>query len=71
MKDGRKLTSDILDAKGEPENPGSGSDVFDKFRMLAGIIFKKDRVEKILARIDNLEKVKDISELNGLLMQAK
>jgi 2-methylcitrate dehydratase PrpD len=71
MKDGRKLTSDILDAKGEPENPGSSSDVFDKFRMLAGTVFKKDRVERIMEKIDNLEKVKDISELNSLLVQAK
>jgi 2-methylcitrate dehydratase PrpD len=67
MKDGRKLTSDILDAKGEPENPGSSSDIFDKFRMLAGTVFKKDKVERIMEKIDNLEKVKDMSELNSLL----
>jgi 2-methylcitrate dehydratase PrpD len=71
MKDGTKLTSDILDAKGEPENPGSGSDIFDKFRMLAGTVFMKNKVERILEKIDNLEKVKDISELNSLLAQAK
>jgi hypothetical protein len=39
--------------------------------MLAGTVFKKDRVERILEKIDNLEKVKDISELNSLLVQAK
>jgi 2-methylcitrate dehydratase PrpD len=67
MKDGTKLASDILDAKGEPENPGSSSDIFDKFRMLAGTVFKKDRVERIMEKIDSLEKVKDMSELNSLL----
>jgi len=50
---------------------GSSSDIFDKFRMLAGTVFKKDKVERILEKIDNLEKVKDISELNGLLIQTK
>ncbi len=67
MKDGTKLASDILDAKGEPENPGSSGDIFDKFRMLAGTVFKKDKLERIMEKIDNLEKVKDMSELNSLL----
>jgi 2-methylcitrate dehydratase PrpD len=67
MNDGTKLTSDILDAKGEPENPGSSSDIFDKFRMLAGTVLKKDKLERIMEKIDNLEKVKDMAELNSLL----
>ncbi|MBM4330052.1 MAG: MmgE/PrpD family protein [Deltaproteobacteria bacterium] len=71
LKDGRKLTSEILDPKGEPENPGSGSDIYDKFRLLARTVFKAAEVEKIIEKIENLEKVKDISELNSLLMQAR
>jgi len=68
LKDGRRLTSTILDPKGEPENPGSSSDIYDKFRMLAGTVFKTAKVEKILEKIENLEKVKDISELNRFLL---
>jgi 2-methylcitrate dehydratase PrpD len=67
LKDGRKLTSNILDAKGEPENPGTAVDIYDKFRVLAGTVFKAPRIEKIMEKIENLEKVKDISELTGLL----
>lgn len=68
LKDGRKLTSEILDPKGEPENPGSSSDIYDKFRLLASTVFKAAKVEKIVEKIENLEKVKDISELNSLLV---
>jgi 2-methylcitrate dehydratase PrpD len=67
LKDGKKLISDILDSKGEPENPGSNNDIYDKFHMLAGTVFKPNKVEKILEKIGNLEKVKDISELNIFL----
>jgi 2-methylcitrate dehydratase PrpD len=68
LKDGRKLTSTILDPKGEPENPGSGNDVYDKFRMLASTVFKTDRVNKLLEKIDGLEKVRDLTELTSLLV---
>jgi 2-methylcitrate dehydratase PrpD len=68
LKDGRTLTSTILDPKGEPENPGTASDIYDKFRLLAGTVLPAAKVEKILEKIENLEKVKDISELNSLLV---
>lgn len=68
MKDGTKLTSTILDPKGEPENPGSGNDIYDKFRMLASTVFKTDRVDKLLEKIDGLEKIRDLSELTRLLV---
>ena len=68
LKDGRKLTSTVLDPKGEPENPGSGNDIYDKFRMLAGMVLKSDKVDKLLEKIDRLEKVGDISELTNLLI---
>jgi 2-methylcitrate dehydratase PrpD len=60
------LSSTVLDPKGEPENPGTASDIYDKFRLLAGRVFKAAQVEKILEKIENLEKVKDISEWNRL-----
>jgi len=68
MKNGSKMISEILDAKGEPENPGSGNDIYEKFRLLAGTVFKAGRVEKILEKIDSLEKIRDISELTKLLV---
>ena len=68
LKDGKKLTSEIMDAKGEPENPGSGNDIYDKFRMLAGTVFKAERVDDLLEKIDGLEKMRDLSELTRLLV---
>ncbi len=67
LKDGRKLNSEVLDAKGEPENPGGASDIYDKFRMLAGTVFKPERVDKLMEKIEGLEKLKDLSELTKLL----
>jgi 2-methylcitrate dehydratase PrpD len=67
LKDGRKLISQILDPKGEPENPGSETDLYDKFRMLAGMAIRADRVEKVLEKIAGLEKMRDLSELTSLL----
>lgn len=68
LTDGRKLTSEILDPKGEPENPGAENDIYDKFRLLAGTAFKTEKVRKVLEKIDNLEKLKDIAELTNLLV---
>jgi len=68
LKDGRTFASTVLDPKGEPENPGTSSDIYDKFRLLAGTVFPAAKVEKILEKIENLEKVKEISELNSLLV---
>ncbi|MBI5969308.1 MAG: MmgE/PrpD family protein [Deltaproteobacteria bacterium] len=68
LKDGRKFTSEVLDAKGEPEIPGSGSDLYDKFRLLARVVFKEERIEKIIEKIHCLEKIGDISEFTRLLL---
>ena len=68
LKDGRTFASTVLDPKGEPENPGTSSDIYDKFRLLAGTVFPAAKVGKILEKIENLEKVKEISELNSLLV---
>jgi 2-methylcitrate dehydratase PrpD len=68
LKDGRKLTSEILDAKGEPENPGSGNDIYDKFRLLAATVFKREKVDALLEKIDRLEKLGDLSQLTQNLL---
>jgi 2-methylcitrate dehydratase PrpD len=68
LKDGRKLTSEILDPKGEPENPGSGNDIYDKFRLLAGTVFKAEKVDALLEKIDSLEKLGDLSQLTKNLL---
>jgi 2-methylcitrate dehydratase PrpD len=68
LRDGRKLTSEILDPKGEPENPGSGNDIYDKFRLLAGTVFKAEKVDALLEKIDSLEKLGDLSQLTKNLL---
>lgn len=68
LKDGRRLISQVLDAKGEPENPGGKNDLYEKFRDLARTVFGKERVEKIIERINSLEKLGEITELTKLLI---
>lgn len=68
LKDGRQLTAQVLDAKGEPENPGKENDLYDKFRSLARTVLPKEKVEKIIEVIDSLEKMADIFPLTKLLV---
>ncbi len=68
LKDGRKLMAQVLDAKGEPENPGQPEELFAKFRSLARTVLSKEKVEKIIEMINSLEKLPEITPLTRLLM---
>ena len=65
LKNSKVIKSDVEWPKDQP--------VMDKlklekkFRSLAGTFFKDDRIEQLLNKIYNLEKVKDINELIALL----
>lgn len=67
LKDGRKFTAQVLDAKGEPENPGPENELFEKFRSLARTVLHKEKVAKIMEMINSLEKMSDITPLTRLL----
>jgi 2-methylcitrate dehydratase PrpD len=68
LKDGRKFSAQVLDAKGEPENPGPENELYEKFRTLARTVLNKEKVEKIIDMINSLEKMKEIAPLTKLLI---
>ena len=66
-KDGRFLSArrDIM--KGEPEDPVSDRELRRKFDSLTADAVNADRAEKIWQAVFQLEELKSLSELAGLL----
>jgi 2-methylcitrate dehydratase PrpD len=66
-KDGRLLSArrDIM--KGEPEDPVSDQELRRKFNSLTADAVSADRTEKIWQAVFQLEGMKNLSELTGLL----
>jgi len=62
-KNGQSYTESVELPKGEPENPMTKDDVFKKVRLTATRVIGKNKVEKLIKLVDNLEEVKDISEI--------
>ena len=72
MKDGTTYESVIDDPKGDWRNPVTYEDVEEKFRKLANRVYAdKDRTEKIIAFVKNLENEKDMSVLMELVNDVK
>lgn len=68
MKDGTIYESVIDDPKGDWRNPVTYEDVENKFRSLANRIYAdKDRTEKIIAFVKDLENQTDMSQLMALV----
>ena len=72
MKDGTIYESVIDDPKGDWRNPVTYEDVENKFRSLANRIYAdKDRTEKIIAFVKDLENQTDMSQLMALVNDAE
>ena len=69
LASGQRHAAEVIDALGEPENPGSQADQLKKFRALAGVVFAEERMEQIIATVQNLEAMADINSLAALLRQ--
>jgi len=55
--------------KGDPENPGSYEEMVSKFRTLSGNVLDSAIQDQVIATVKQLEKVKDINMLVGLLQK--
>jgi 2-methylcitrate dehydratase PrpD len=69
-KDGKKYAKEIPFAYGHPQNPIHREDLFKKFRDCAKYSKKRLpslRIEKIIEKLSQLEKVKDMREVVKLL----
>ena len=67
LKDGTKLQRRVDQAKGQPGNPLTDGELEVKFRDAAGHALQKDRIEALLAALNRLETVPDVSAIARLL----
>jgi len=66
-KSGQTYAHEVLDAMGEPENPGTMDDQLNKFKDCAGGILHRDRVNELIDRIRHLEESEDLTLVAELL----
>jgi 2-methylcitrate dehydratase PrpD len=66
LKDGTKLQRRVDQAKGQPGNPLTDGELEVKFRDAAGHALQKDRVEALVAALNRLETVPDVSAIARL-----
>ncbi len=71
LKDGRSYTETIPHATGTPENPLTDAQLDAKFRALAGEVMSRERVERALSRLWDMENMNDIRELFPLLRMTR
>lgn len=69
MKNGKVYEHAINKERGCPENPMSQEEIEKKFRKNVEGIFLKDQTEMIIDKVNNLEKLQNISELTKLLVR--
>ena len=60
---GKEYSMKVTYPKGHPKNPMTDKEIEDKFRKLAGNVLPQNKIDAILDRMWNLEKVKDMKEL--------
>ncbi|MVW70692.1 MmgE/PrpD family protein [Bordetella sp. 15P40C-2] len=66
-RDGRELLHRELNRRGSPENPIGRQDVEYKFRNVVDACLSKQEVDRVIALVDQVEKLQDVSELINLL----
>ncbi|MFC1864314.1 MmgE/PrpD family protein [Chloroflexota bacterium] len=67
IKDGTSYETQVDYAKGSLENPMTDDEHTDKFCSLASSILSKQKINQVIAMVDKLEEVKDISHLCTLI----
>jgi 2-methylcitrate dehydratase PrpD len=67
LRNGQRLTHEILHRRGSPENPLSPQDVEYKFRHVVESCLSKGDIDRVLALVDRLEQLDDLSGLISIL----
>ena len=65
LKDGSEIINDVRYPKGHDRNPMSAAEVEDKFKALFGGYGSLRQAERMIALVDELDRMKDIGELVG------
>ncbi len=69
-RDGRSFSHEILNRRGSPENPMTRQDVEYKFRNVVASCLSPDRIDRVIALVDGLERLDNTNELIELLAAA-
>ena len=67
MNNGEKYEKEVLDAMGEPENPGTMDDQLNKFKDCTSGILDNSRLGELIDRIQHLEDIDDLTQVAELL----
>lgn len=67
LRDGRTLAGETRVAHGDATDPPDRGERLEKFAMLAEPVIGATRVEKVVGAVDNLELMKDMRALTGLV----
>ena len=67
LKDGQKHRADVDYPKGHSNNPMTPTEIKQKFRNLSAYTTSQDRAEEIIATVERLEELEDVSRLAELL----
>jgi 2-methylcitrate dehydratase PrpD len=70
LKDGRRFSALVVNFRGTPNNPLSISELEDKARRVTRSLLPPKKLERLCETIFNLEKVREASQLSGLLRSA-
>jgi 2-methylcitrate dehydratase PrpD len=66
-QDGQRFSAKVHHPKGSPENPLSTEELHGKFLGLAGMVISNGKAKRVLDAIQNLEAMRDVRELAGLV----
>lgn len=69
LKDGRKLQVHVDFPKGDPENPVTKEELLRKFHLLTERHMSREKRERILDMVWNMDRVEDVNELGDLVRQ--
>jgi len=63
LKNGRVYRDEVLASRGSSKNPLTEEALLEKYRECAGLVFKKEHLERFINLLGELEKLKDIKNL--------
>jgi 2-methylcitrate dehydratase PrpD len=69
LKDGTERRKTVEYPKGDPENPPTADELYDKFRELAGMTLSADKTEKLLAALVSVERIGKMGDLTVLAVK--
>jgi len=67
LKDGRVLSRLADTARGTPEKPLKGDELYGKFRECASFVLDEDRIERVVRTVSRIEEASSVKQLTALL----